>query len=262
MDIRVVFTFLFTLMVSTFGDVYGDSVPTDVVFVVDGSSTTGVIQFIHEKKLIASIINKLDIAKTGTNAGIVVYGSNIVNTASLSPFKSESMLSFVTSRLSKMNNGGRNTAIGIKKAAEMFQASNRVPVNKFMIVIMGGSSDNPSLTAQQANNAKEQGITIIGIGFGSSQPQKFEREILEIASFPETVFVGNSYRDLNKFATPIAEFINPAVQEADLCKTNSLQCPPLRRLTPVSISRAFMGGCNLVTYRCVFDSSSVTVVNH
>lgn len=256
MVIRVVFTFLFTLVVSTYR-VYGDKIATDIVFVVDGSSATKVVPFVREKNFIASIINELDISRQGTNVGIVVYGSDVGNVVSLAPFKSKPMLNLLTGELRKMRGPGRNTAIGIKTAVDMLKRTGRTAAKKFMVVFMGGSSDTPSLTIEQANYAKQRGIAIICIGFGSNQPPEFEREMVDIAN-PDSMYVGNSFQDLNKFAIPIAELINPVIQEADSCKLKSLNCPALRK--PKIISVENKGRCQHFRYQCLFDPSLSTVV--
>lgn len=183
--------------------------PTDIVFVLDGSASVSTSDFIKQKNFIASAINNLDIGKNKTNVGAVVYSSTIGKSISLKPFKGKDLLLSLIKLLPSLK-GGSDTSIGITYARQMLMDKGRVNARKTMVVVTDGRSPNPVLTVKEAKSSKDAGITIFAVGVGQNQPAEFEQEILNIASYPETLIRADDFASLSKDVTSITELVNPS----------------------------------------------------
>ncbi|KAH9491826.1 hypothetical protein Btru_029845 [Bulinus truncatus] len=137
----------------------------DLVLIIDGSNSIGEGIFLNALSTIARAVDSLMFGISYTRVAAVVYGDDVTAYIGLqtnaSEFKS-GILAF------DYPDTQTRTDLGIKKAIEILNSSNRVNVSKAIMVITDGRSTLDLETFYQSLVAKSRGIDIWGVGVGNA----------------------------------------------------------------------------------------------
>ncbi|XP_060075145.1 collagen alpha-1(XXVIII) chain-like [Ylistrum balloti] len=168
------------------------AVPSDVVFVLDGSESLSEVNFSNMKTFVLELLSKFQVSYAFTRVGVIVYGTIPGDIVYLGSVNYLQVLE-ITIRNLNQPKSGTGTPKAIERMRRMFNERGRSGVDKVGIVITDGRSVSPEQTKQQADLAKSAGISIISIGFGSNV---FRTELEQIASSSSLVFESNDFNML------------------------------------------------------------------
>ncbi|KAL3981224.1 hairy and enhancer of split 2/6/7 [Sarotherodon galilaeus] len=153
----------------------------DLVFVIDGSKSLGPNNFELVKQFVNSIVDSLDISKTGTHVGLLQYSTKVRTEFTLGQY---STAQHIKSAVNRMQYMGRGSMTG-SALRHMFESSfstkegARFNIPRVSIVFTDGRSQDD--VSEWATKAKNSGITIYALGVGKA----IEQELREIASEPD-----------------------------------------------------------------------------
>uniref|UniRef100_I3KHW4 Matrilin 2 n=1 Tax=Oreochromis niloticus TaxID=8128 RepID=I3KHW4_ORENI len=153
----------------------------DLVFVIDGSKSLGPNNFELVKQFVNSIVDSLDISKTGTHVGLLQYSTKVHTEFTLGQY---STAQHIKSAVNRMQYMGRGSMTG-SALRHMFESSfstkegARFNIPRVSIVFTDGRSQDD--VSEWATKAKNSGITIYALGVGKA----IEQELREIASEPD-----------------------------------------------------------------------------
>uniref|UniRef100_H2LCI0 Matrilin 2 n=1 Tax=Oryzias latipes TaxID=8090 RepID=H2LCI0_ORYLA len=133
----------------------------DLVFVIDGSKSLGPANFELVKQFVNSIVDSLDISRTGTHVGLIQYSTKYMGRGSRT---GSALRHMFESSFSSREGGRPNT-------------------QQVTIVFTDGRSQDD--VSEWASKAKSSGITIYALGIGKA----IEQELREIASEPNEMYL-------------------------------------------------------------------------
>ncbi|KAK3591864.1 hypothetical protein CHS0354_005067 [Potamilus streckersoni] len=162
----------------------------DLCIVIDGSDSITADDYDMLRDAVANLIPELDIAPDKARVGYVVFSSELNDTV---PMNGDSDYLIKMARLLHHPRDGTNTAKGIKKMREFFQADGRPGVPWLGIVITDGISKNPLETKEQADYAKAEGVSMFAVGVTNLINKN---ELNAIASTPRQVLMLQSFSQL------------------------------------------------------------------
>ncbi|XP_060937859.1 matrilin-2-like [Limanda limanda] len=158
----------------------GDGV-MDLVFVIDGSKSLGPANFELVKHFVNSIVDSLDISKTGTHVGLLQYSTKVRTQFTLGQYTTAQDVKQAVARMQYM---GRGSMTG-SALRHMFDFSFSVKEGarpntpRVTVVFTDGRSQDD--VSEWATKAKNSGITMYALGVGKA----IEQELREIASEPD-----------------------------------------------------------------------------
>ncbi|XP_030013510.1 matrilin-2-like [Sphaeramia orbicularis] len=158
----------------------GDGV-MDLVFVIDGSKSLGPTNFELVKQFVNSIVDSLDISRTGTHVGLLQYSTKVRSEFTLGQFTSAQDVKQAVSRIQYMGRGSM-TGSALRHMFEVSFSSKegaRSNIPRVSIVFTDGRSQDD--VSEWASKAKNSGVTIYALGVGKA----IEQELREIASEPD-----------------------------------------------------------------------------
>ena len=139
------------------------------------------------------LIEALDVGFDATRVGVVVYGNRPYLEVSLIEFGNESELRAKVAEIPYDPNKGTNTAGGITLMMEEFEDHPRTDVTRIAVIITDGKSTiNDENTIPNAEEARDEGITVFAIGVTESAE---ESELRGMSSEPQEL-------DRNYFISP------------------------------------------------------------
>ncbi|XP_078329825.1 uncharacterized protein LOC111114730 [Crassostrea virginica] len=166
-------------------------VPSDIVFVLDGSESLKDEDFKSMKKFVNNLLLGYPVEENFTRIGVIVFGTYPADTITLGSTYNKYLLAARIENLAHPKSG-TGTARALEAMREMFRTeSSRPNVHRVGVVITDGRSASPEQTKAQAQLARSEGITLMAIGFGSS----IFRAELETIATASNVFVSNSFND-------------------------------------------------------------------
>ncbi|XP_069102815.1 protein PIF-like [Argopecten irradians] len=165
------------------------AVPSDVVFVLDGSESLSAENFSNMKTFVIQLLSKFQVSSSFARVGVIVFGTIPGDIIYLGTVNYLQVLD-LTIRSLNQPKSGTGTPKAIESMRRMFNERGRAGVDKVGIVITDGRSVSPEQTKQQADLAKSAGISMISIGFGSNV---FRTELEQIASNSSLVFESNDF---------------------------------------------------------------------
>lgn len=173
-----------------------DNAQTDVVFLLDSSSVVKEPDFVRMLQFCKDILNGADIDSGNVRVGFVLYGSKAVVQFELDDYNSKNEIFDAIDEVPKLR-GKRNMADAIKAAIAMLtKDSNRGTVDSTIILMTAGISNVRSKrTLREADRAKAEGITIIGVGIRLPHTDELDAIISEPAL--ETKYVVDRFEDLH-----------------------------------------------------------------
>ncbi|KAM7420197.1 hypothetical protein PAMA_014752 [Pampus argenteus] len=158
----------------------GDGV-MDLVFVIDGSKSMGPANFELVKQFVNSIVDSLDISKTGTHVGLLQYSTKVRTEFTLGQYTAVQDIKQAVARMHYMGRGSM-TGSALRHMFELsFSAKEgaRPNIQRVCIVFTDGRSQDD--VSEWAYKAKKSGITVYALGVGKA----IEQELREIASEPD-----------------------------------------------------------------------------
>uniref|UniRef100_A0A8C7YBQ0 Matrilin 2 n=1 Tax=Oryzias sinensis TaxID=183150 RepID=A0A8C7YBQ0_9TELE len=157
----------------------------DLVFVIDGSKSLGPANFELVKQFVNSIVDSLDISRTGTHVGLIQYSTKVRTEFTLGQYVTGDSIKQAVGRMQYMGRGSR-TGSALR---HMFESSfssregGRPNPQQVTIVFTDGRSQDD--VSEWASKAKSSGITIYALGIGKA----IEQELREIASEPNEMYL-------------------------------------------------------------------------
>uniref|UniRef100_A0A3Q4G937 Matrilin 2 n=1 Tax=Neolamprologus brichardi TaxID=32507 RepID=A0A3Q4G937_NEOBR len=194
----------------------------DLVFVIDGSKSLGPNNFELVKQFVNSIVDSLDISKTGTHVGLLQYSSKVRTEFTLGQY---STAQHIKSAVNRMRYMGRGSMTG-SALRHMFESSfstkegGRFNIPRVSIVFTDGRSQDD--VSEWATKAKNSGITIYALGVGKA----IEQELREIASEPDEkhLYYAEDFEKMAEITKKLKSRIcagNPIISQGI---SNSLTC--------------------------------------
>lgn len=166
-------------------------VPSDIVFVLDGSESLKDEDFKSMKKFVNNLLLSYPVEENFTRIGVIVFGTYPADTIRLGSTYNKYLLAARIENLAHPKSG-TGTARALEAMRQMFQTESSRPfVHRVGVVITDGRSASPEQTKAQAELARAEGITLMAIGFGSNI---FQAELETIAT-ASNVFMSNSFND-------------------------------------------------------------------
>ncbi|KAM4735165.1 matrilin-2-like [Anableps anableps] len=152
----------------------------DLVFVIDGSKSLGPANFELVKQFVNSIVDSLDISRTGTHVGLIQFSTKVRTEFTLGQHITARDVKRAVTQMQYM---GRGSMTG-SALRHMFQFSfsekegSRLNIPRVCIVFTDGRSQDD--VSEWASKAKNSGVTVYALGVGKA----IEQELREIASEP------------------------------------------------------------------------------
>ncbi|KAM3916708.1 integrin alpha-M-like [Leptodactylus fuscus] len=171
----------------------------DVVFVIDGSGSVGIVNFRTMTSFVAAIIYSF--RATDTQFALMQYGHEVKTEFLFRRFSTEAEINTVNFRYQNGQATYTPTAM-LQAVKNIFIPQSRKDARKLLIVITDGQSNDGAVTFQEATSkANEHGIQRIAIGVGAAFSPNNKRaynELITIASSPDNVFQVNDFSALNE----------------------------------------------------------------
>ncbi|XP_060605128.1 collagen alpha-1(XIV) chain-like [Ruditapes philippinarum] len=155
----------------------------EVVFLLDCSTSTGIVGFHNLIKFVQDLVRTLDIAPDKTRVGVVPFNEDIFSSFSLSKYDNKKELLEAISRV-KLWHGLTRTDLALRVMRGMFKDS-RPGVQKIGLVLTDGQSTYNDKTIKEAQLSHEMGIQMFAIGMGSKVDLS---ELQHIATNPDSLF--------------------------------------------------------------------------
>ncbi|XP_038147777.1 matrilin-2-like isoform X3 [Cyprinodon tularosa] len=152
----------------------------DLVFVIDGSKSLGPANFELVKQFVNSIVDSLNISRTGTHVGLIQFSTKVRTEFTLNRHTTGQDIKRAVNQMQYM---GRGSMTG-SALRHMFQFSfsekegGRSNIPRVCVVFTDGRSQDD--VSEWASKAKNSGVTIYALGVGKA----IEQELREIASEP------------------------------------------------------------------------------
>ena len=171
--------------------------PGDVAFALDGSDSITDTDFRRMINFTLQNIDSFELAQDKIRVGANVYSNTVTDYFTMSFSES-----FIKSRISSFiqPRDGTNTHLAIENLRNYILKTSRTRVG---VIITDGVSKEPSMTLDQANKAKNEGIVLVAVGIGIDTIVGIT-ELNNIANNPSLVKIIDSFSSLESITT-IAE---------------------------------------------------------
>ncbi|KAL3889636.1 hypothetical protein ACJMK2_001972 [Sinanodonta woodiana] len=167
--------------------------PADIVFVVDGSGSERLANFQKQLAFIQNFTGQFEIGKNQTQVSLVTFSTDVTNEFNLNTYYSKSDVLAAIGR-AHYPNGETYTHLAldhVRMHSLTTQFGARLNVNKIVIVLTDGKSNEGLLTVQAANLLKQRkDVTVIAIGIGNEVDPT---ELAAIASNKNHTFTVTSF---------------------------------------------------------------------
>ncbi|XP_053383146.1 collagen alpha-6(VI) chain-like [Mercenaria mercenaria] len=196
-------------------------IPTDVVFVLDSSTSMTENEFYKQLQFVSTFINHVEIGPTDFRVGIVTFSSDAKVEFGFNDYLTNDTLKAAI-ELIKFSRGVTFTHLGLASAEAMFKnksMSNNASATrkKYVFVLTDGMSSNRKKTESAALSLKKivHKVITIGIGYEVSH-----RELLTISSPPDDLNAAYvfSVDDFNSLNTILKELVQLT---CDKCESSS-----------------------------------------
>ncbi|CAD5113974.1 DgyrCDS3137 [Dimorphilus gyrociliatus] len=190
----------------------------DIIFLVDSSGSVGRDNFYKILKFIVKITSDMQVSQNHTRIGIATYSNDARIEYYLNEFNKSSELENISQRI-PYRYGGSHVAKGFEvicNEAFVLNKGDRPSAPNFIVLISDGVSNiRKWMTIRQAEECKDSGVRIFGLGVGLS-PEIEIKAVVSEDTQRHTYLIGNFDELLN-----ISENINQAIcEESDMCVNN------------------------------------------
>ncbi|XP_064613275.1 collagen alpha-1(XXVIII) chain-like [Liolophura sinensis] len=179
----------------------GEECLKDVVFIVDVSESITVESFEVQKDFVKNITSELYMSEfNGSVIATLAFSRNVFG-AGLLPFKNITILHEGIDGLPHEREG-THTHLALQRARDIITEQGRIGVEKLVVIISDGKSKFPERTIQEANAAKEEGISIVGVGVEDCPCASNIPELERITS-PGKFYLIRSLQELSRLVSTI-----------------------------------------------------------
>ncbi|KAH3753954.1 hypothetical protein DPMN_188609 [Dreissena polymorpha] len=196
----------------------------DIMFLVGGTKTMSPYDWMMSKHLAANFLDGLAIAREFSHVGVVVSDSGRSDTIGMSPFKAKKYLQEMFRGLLHPN-GDMDTATGLRKIQNFFDASGRPSSKKLVVYLTNGASASPADAAREADIMKRKGVDIVTMGIGN---RLNSAELQALASKPTLTFSSpdsvSSFRRLPELQRAVCELLRKPITTTQAPTTPSDLC--------------------------------------
>ncbi|KAM6935984.1 collagen alpha-6(VI) chain-like isoform 1-T2 [Lycodopsis pacificus] len=185
----------------------------DIVFLVDGSSSIGSVNFQEARSFVRSLIKALDIGPDKVRIGLAQYSNKTFPEFLLKDHTNKKSLLAAVEKF-PYRKGGTKTGEAIEYLLKNYftedagsRANQRVP--QIVVVITDGDSrDNVTASAQLL---RQHGVIVFGIGVGAANREKME----SIANWPPKRFLSSidNYQDLKTLKDHLLQMVCVTVED-------------------------------------------------
>ncbi|KAM9308135.1 collagen alpha-6(VI) chain [Gastrophryne carolinensis] len=181
---------------------------TDLIFLIDGSTSISDANFLEIKKFMVSIVDDFDVRPGGVHVGVAQYSDKYRVEFSLKQYTDKETLKDKIGNITQIKG---NTLIGrglTRTGSELLgpSAKTRIDVKQMLLVITDGNSQDE--VAKPAEDLRSKGIDIYAVGVG----QVSESQLLQIAGLPSSKFSVDNFNELKNIKQRIVrEVCTPPV---------------------------------------------------
>ncbi|XP_060079522.1 collagen alpha-1(XII) chain-like [Ylistrum balloti] len=171
--------------------------PADFIFLLDSSGSETAVNFQKQVEFLKNFTSRFTIGPNNTQFSSVTFSTGVRNDFDLNENQNQQELQSAINKISYMN-GETETHLALnfaKTHSIAVQYGGRPGVQKYIVVMTDGKSNEPNLTVNYANVLKQQpNVTIIALGIGSAVDTS---ELQAIATDSKHVFTVSNFDLLN-----------------------------------------------------------------
>lgn len=164
----------------------------DILFLIDGSDTTGAAGIAHIRDFILNIVRQLDVQPDQVRVGVVQYSDRVKTEFSLNSHNNKQAVISAIKRLRQMGGRASNLADALKYVMENeLKASagvRQVEASQHLVVLTGGRS--PQDVQIYGPLLKATRVNCIGVGAGGVNSKQLGQiattpdDVLQVPTFP------------------------------------------------------------------------------
>ncbi|XP_069119207.1 cartilage matrix protein-like [Argopecten irradians] len=167
--------------------------PADFIFLLDSSGSETSVNFNKQVDFLRNFTSRFTIGPNNTQFASITFSTGVRNDFDLNENQHQPELQNAISKISYMN-GETDTHLALnfaKQHSVTVQSGGRPGVQKYVVVMTDGKSNEPNLTMNYANVLKHQpNVTVIALGIGSAVDTA---ELQAIASDSKHVFTVSNF---------------------------------------------------------------------
>ncbi|XP_062580051.1 cartilage matrix protein-like [Saccostrea cucullata] len=175
---------------------YCGNKPSDILFVVDSSSSIWPLHFQDILKFIQKVIGLFDVSDDKNRIGIIIYSDDVTPVLHLDNQLNSNELKKRVSNIQQLK-GGTETGNALKYAREnefKGKYERKTAAKKVIILLTDGQSIKPKDTLEEAKQLKNENITVFAIGIGNRTDKN---ELKAIATSPRHQYNLQDYNALS-----------------------------------------------------------------
>ncbi|XP_031725871.1 collagen alpha-3(VI) chain-like isoform X1 [Anarrhichthys ocellatus] len=163
----------------------------DIIFLIDGSDTTGSEGIVHIRDFILNIVQQLDVQPDQVRVGIVQYADRVKTEFSLNTHNNKPAVVSATKRLRQIGGRSSNLADAIEYVIQRElkpAAGVRQEASQHLVVLTGGRS--PQDVSIYGPLLKGARVNCIGVGAGNADTRQLTQiattsaDVFQVADFP------------------------------------------------------------------------------
>ena len=180
---------------------------SDIIYVVDGSETInrldseGENSFMDLQTALVTLTNQFLISRENVLMGLIQFSNIIETEVQLGNVTNSAAMIAAINGMVYQNGGSTSTTQALDVAANELNQFGRAGVQKQIILLTDGAPDNFIAALDKAEEIKQNGVAIIGIGINLQS--SFERDILERIATDGVLIEATNVNDLARVASAI-----------------------------------------------------------
>lgn len=178
---------------------------SDIVFVVDESSSVGYVGFRKVISFITDIVSHLDIGTHGDQISLLLYDNDPHLQWYLNDYTTKADLLNAFTYI-PYHNGSTNTGMALRYVREnvfQFKNGDRPSAKNVVVVITDGRSNNHTLTVAEAKTLRAEGVRMVALGVGNA----LNTELLDIAGAYSNAIKVSGYDHLPEAESKILQMV-------------------------------------------------------
>jgi uncharacterized protein YegL len=163
----------------------------DLMFIIDGSGSVTLPNFLSELEFAVNVSKALNVSPDTVRAGVIVFSSTVTSVYDLNAFVDVASLE-ATVKVIPYPAGYTYTGLALAQAREILTNASRgarvITIPKMIIIVTDGYSNMPwNTTITEANLIHAAGINVVAIGVGSAV------NMTELEAFASEPTIDNIY---------------------------------------------------------------------